>query len=268
VNRITAPLAVFAALTATASAADLPRRALPPVPVAAPIFTWTGAYFGVNAGYIGSTGERVNTAGSLRAANGVQTGSYTATFKQPRDGFTGGGQVGYNYQFTPGSGFVVGAEADIAYTDLRRSVSFDNIIGGFNSFRQSSDYLGTVRGRVGYAFDRILVYGTGGFAYAGDTYRVGLSQRAALPNYFGSSARTDTGYAVGGGIEYALPTDSFLNVFHSSAVTVKGEALYYDLGKRTIPVLPVRGGASVYATRFQNEGVLGRVGVNYKFGSF
>lgn len=267
-NRISVPLAVFAALTATASAADLPRRALPPAPVAVPVFTWTGAYFGVQAGYIGSTGERVNTAGSQRAANGAQTGSYTATFKQPRNGFIGGGQAGYNYQFTPGSGFVVGVEADIAYTDLRRTVSFDTVAGGINSFRQSSDYLGTVRGRVGYAIDRTLFYGTGGFAFAGDTYRVSLSQRGAVPTYFGSNARTDTGYAVGGGVEYALPTDSFLNVFHSSAVTVKGEALYYDLGKRTIPVLPVRGGASVYATRFQNEGVLGRVGVNYKFGSF
>ena len=260
--------AVLAALTTAASAADLPRRALPPAPIPLPVFTWTGAYFGINAGYITSTNESVNTAGSFRANNGAQTGSYTSTFKQQRDGFTGGGQVGYNYQFTPGSGFVVGVEADAAYTDLRRSSSFNSIIGGTNTFRQSGDYLGTVRGRVGYAVDRTLFYATGGFAYAGDTYRASLSQTAAGSVYFGSRARLDTGYAVGGGIEYALPTDSVLNVFHSSAVTVKGEVLYYDLGSRTIPVLPVRGGASIFATRFQNEGVLGRVGVNYKFGSY
>ena len=265
-KNITTSAAFLTALITTASAADLPRRALPPAAIPLPVFTWTGAYFGINAGYITSTSERVNTAGSYRANNGAQIGSYTSTFTQRRNGFTGGGQVGYNYQFTPGSGFVVGAEADVAYTDLRRSSSFDFV--GTNTYRQSSDFLGTVRGRVGYAVDRTLVYGTGGFAYAGDTYRASLSQTAAGPAYVGSRARLDTGYAVGGGIEYALPTDSVLNFFHSSAVTVKGEALYYDLGSRTIPVLPVRGGPSIFATRFQNEGVLGRVGVNYKFGSY
>ena len=259
-------VAALAALITAASAADLPRRALPPAPIPLPVFTWTGTYFGINAGYISSTRDRVNTAGSYRGSNGAQTGSYTSTFTQHRNGFTGGGQVGYNHQFTPGSGFVVGAEADMGYTDLRRTSRFDFV--GANTYRQSGDFLGTVRGRVGYAVDRTLFYGTGGFAYAGDTYRAAVSQTAAGPAYFGSRARLDTGYAVGGGVEYALTTESVLNVFHASAVTVKGEALYYDLGSRTIPVLPVRGGASIFATRFQNEGVLGRVGMNYKFGSY
>ncbi len=65
---------------------------------------------------------------------------------------------------------------------------------------------------VGYAFDRVFVYGTGGFAYGDVTQRVGF-QTAAPLTYFGSRSRIDTGYAYGGGIEYALPTDSFLNFF-------------------------------------------------------
>ncbi len=90
----------------------------------------------------------------------------------------------------------------------------------------SLDYFGTVRGRLGYAFDRTLVYGTGGFAYGS-----GSADRS-----FGGYAGNDsfrTGYAVGGGIEYALPTDSFLNFFRSSAVTLKVEGLYVNLDRNT-----------------------------------
>jgi outer membrane immunogenic protein len=267
-NHTLASAAVLATLTTAAAAADLPRRALPPAPIPLPVFTWTGAYFGLNAGYITSTRDVINTVGAFRDSDGSPIASYTSTVRLPRDGFTGGGQVGYNYQLTPGSGFVVGAEADIAYTDLRRTFSFNSTVFGVNTYRQSGDYLGTVRGRIGYAVDRTLFYGTGGLAYAGDAYRTSLFQAAGQPTLFGRRSSIETGYAVGGGAEYALPTDSVLNVFHSNAVTVKGEALYYDLGSRTIPVLPVRAGASVFATRFQNEGVVGRVGVNYKFGSY
>jgi outer membrane immunogenic protein len=191
----------------------------------------------------------------------------------PQDGFTAGGQVGYNYQFTPGSGIVVGVEADAQYMDLQRTGVQSIFRPAFNpnvltnTYRTDLSFLGTVRGRVGYAFDRVFVYGTGGFAYGDVTQRVGFQTGAPL-TYFGSRSRLDTGYAYGGGIEYALPTDSFLNFFRSSAVTVKGEALYYDLGNRTIPVLPTYRNINAFATRFQNEGVLGRVGVNYKFGSY
>ena len=90
----------------------------------------------------------------------------------------------------------------------------------------SLDYFGTVRGRLGYAFDRTLVYGTGGFAYGS-----GSADRS-----FGGFAGNDsfrTGWAVGGGIEYALPTDSFLNFFRSSAVTLKVEGLYVNLDRGT-----------------------------------
>ncbi len=91
-----------------------------------------------------------------------------------------------------------------------------------NTYRTDLSFLGTVRGRVGYAFDRVFVYGTGGFAYGDVTQRVGF-QTAAPLTYFGSRSRIDTGYAYGGGIEYALPTDSFLNFFRSNAVTIKAE---------------------------------------------
>ncbi|WP_443189772.1 outer membrane protein, partial [Methylobacterium sp. Leaf94] len=138
------------------------------------------------------------------------------------------------------------------------------------------DYFGTVRGRLGYAFDRTLVYGTGGFAYgSGGGRDFGLTNR--------SRDDFQTGWAAGGGIEYALPTDSFLNFFRSSAVTLKIEGLYVNLdqGNRnngvfavnnagqevsvTSPgVVLVSSGRQVRDTEF----AVVRAGLNYKFGSY
>src|SRR4051812_41936663 len=90
-----------ATLASAADAADLPRKAAPPVFTPVPVFTWMGFYAGVNAGYGfgGSSGSFTDpTYGT------VTTGA--------RDGaFVGGGQVGYTYQVTPGSGLVLGVEA-------------------------------------------------------------------------------------------------------------------------------------------------------------
>ena len=130
---------------------------------------------------------------------------------------------------------VIGIEADAQYLDFGRNRNSAFLTGGALApgyyvtdprGLSSLDYFGTVRGRLGYAFDRTLVYGTGGFAYGS-----GSADRS-----FGGFAGNDsfrTGYAVGGGIEYALPTDSFLNFFRSSAVTLKVEGLYVNLDRNT-----------------------------------
>ncbi len=92
-----------------------------------------------------------------------------------------------------------------------------------NTFRSGIDFLGTVRGRLGYAFNTFLIYGTGGFAY-GDVFNKAALYTAGNPNqlrFYGSKSGIQTGYTYGGGIEYALPTGSFLNFFKSSAVTLK-----------------------------------------------
>ncbi|NNC10186.1 outer membrane beta-barrel protein, partial [Corallococcus exiguus] len=127
---------------------------------------------------------------------------------------------------------------------------------------------GTVRGRLGYAFDRTLVYGTGGFAYGS-----GSADRS-----FGGYAGNDsfrTGYAVGGGVEFALPTESFLNFFRSSAVTFKIEGLYVNLerGNRNQGALVVNAANLVpvaYSAigRRDDEFAVVRAGLNYKFGSY
>ncbi|MCJ2115651.1 porin family protein, partial [Methylobacterium sp. J-001] len=101
--------AATALLTGAASAADLPRRAAPPpVFTPVPVFTWTGAYFGINAGYAVDASSRSNSSVFGVLAPFAAAGS-TATFRdRSQDGFSRGAQVAYNYQFTPVSGVVVG----------------------------------------------------------------------------------------------------------------------------------------------------------------
>ena len=276
--------AATALLAGAASAADLPRRAAPPVFVPVPVFTWTGFYAGFNAGYAFDASSRSNNSTFGVPAPFAVPGT-TATFRnRSQDGFSGGAQIGYNVQFTPGSGVVVGIEADAQYLDFGRSRNNAFVNGavapGFYVTDprglSSLDYFGTVRGRLGYAFDRTLVYGTGGFAYGS-----GGGRDFGLTN----SSRDDfqTGWAAGGGVEYALPTDSFLNFFRSSAVTLKIEGLYVNLdqGNRnngafavnnvgnvvttTSPgVVLVSGGRQVRDTEF----AVVRAGLNYKFGSY
>ncbi|MCJ2057284.1 porin family protein [Methylobacterium sp. J-048] len=273
-----ASLAAFTALTAAASAADLPRRAAPPpifTPI--PVFTWTGAYFGINAGYAFDASSNSTSSFGIPAAFAT-TGTATANFSQRnQEGFSGGGQVGYNYQFTPGSGVVVGIEADAQYLDFGRSRNNALITGGQLAQGlyvtdprglSSLDFFGTVRGRIGYAFDRVLVYGTGGFAYGS-----GSADRS-----FGGFAGNDsfrTGYAVGGGMEYALPVDSFLNFFRSSAVTVKVEGLYVNIDRNTRNqgAFVINAASNVpvaYSAigRRDDEFAVVRAGLNYKFGSY
>ncbi|MCJ2094965.1 porin family protein, partial [Methylobacterium sp. J-072] len=134
--------------------------------------------------------------------------------------------------------------------------------------RAGLDSSATVRGRPGYAFALTLVYGTGAFAYGS-----GSADRS-FGGYAGN-ASFRTGYPVGGGIEYALPTDSFLNFFRSSAVTLKVEGLYVNIDRdtRNQGVLLVNAANLAPASsspigRRDDEFAVVRAGLNYKFGSY
>ncbi|MFC5555992.1 outer membrane protein, partial [Methylobacterium iners] len=260
-----------------------PRRAAPPVFVPVPVFTWTGFYAGFNAGYGFDAGSNSNVygipAGTLLNSAGT-AGTLTLNRSNQGDGFVGGAQIGYNYQFTPGSGLVVGIEADAQYADFggqRRSATGDYTFVGAPGLafaappafvvpaQATLDYFGTVRGRVGYAFDRVLFYGTGGFAYG--------SGESAVNGLSNDSFRT--GFAAGGGVEYALPTDSFLNFFRSSAVTLKVEGLYVNLERNRTNATGIfaagvnpPNGTVFLANQREQEFVVVRAGLNYKFGSY
>ena len=185
------------AIAGSAFAADLPYRAPPPVYLPpAPVFTWTGIYLGGQIGYAwGRDGIDISTLDP--AAPFFTTGTNP-------NGVIGGAHLGYNYQF-PGwnwfssSGIVIGLEGSVDGTSLSKTVSLFGV--PFLAIRSREDVQGSIRGRLGLAFDRILIYGTGGAAFSNvkDDYALGDPF-----NLQESITKTRTGWTVGGGLEYAV----------------------------------------------------------------
>jgi outer membrane immunogenic protein len=247
--------AALCGLSSAAMAADLPSRAPPAVYTPPPpIFTWTGPYIGLTAGYA-FDGDHNFTNPAFFGAPGF--------VRDRASGFTGGGEIGYNYQFANSSyfggtgGVVIGLEADAAYVGPGSDTLFAGP-GTLASFHSRTEFVGTVRGRLGYAFNNFLIYGTGGFAYGGVDDHLGI----VGPVIFnGNRSTMRTGYAYGGGIAYALPTTSFVNFFHSSAVTIKAEFIHYDLGSTGMPVI---GPATAFLSQIRTQGNLVRAGIDYK----
>ncbi len=209
-----------------------------PVVVAEEAYDWSGLYVGVHGGY-GHGRSEYSYAGhteywddnltdpSAPGGPGYEdtlqlypelSGSYSDQIKRHLDGALGGAQIGYNYQY---SNFVFGAVADISAGNVESETASIGDIGEF-SVSSKVDWFGTVRGRVGVASDRVLFYGTGGFAYG----RVKTSYDYSFDgdDYSGSSSETKGGWTLGGGIEYALTKN----------VTLSTEYLYVDLGKSDV----------------------------------
>jgi outer membrane immunogenic protein len=250
-----AATAITTAGISAASAADLPVRAAPPpVFAAVPVFTWTGFYVGGNLGW----GWRdSNNDPVILTGPGVPGGLVggTLNFDNGDDAtFTGGGQIGYNYQI---GSFVIGAEADIQgiNTDDNDAVFFPGpgMAGVFvpGEFEDSADWFGTVRLRAGVAFDQFLIYATGGLAYTED----------------------NTGWTAGGGVEWALP----VNWFNASAVTLGLEGLWVSIDQDDDnngvigTFTPVGGGpVNVSLPRGDDEQdfFVARAKLNFKFGTY
>jgi outer membrane immunogenic protein len=256
-----------------ASAADLPAqiyRKAPPIADA--VYDWSGFYVGVNAGYANGRDGNTITANDPVTLGGITGGFVPAGVSSRGDGFTGGGQIGWNYQFHhgPTGGVAIGLEADAAYLDIDRTSDTITARGFDTQFHSGLDFLATVRGRLGYAFDRLLVYGTGGFASGEVNNRMTNINRVGVAGYTGSQDTMRPGYACGGGIEYALASNAGFNVFHASGVTVKVEYLHYDLGTSSFVSNAVPGVATA-GTAFTNSvhsnGDLVRAGLNYNFGN-
>lgn len=245
--------------TTVASAADLPARTEPLAPVtpSLPIFTWTGFYVGANAGYAFGSDSRQRFIGNPVLVNTlVPAGVVPSGLDTDGDGFTGGVQAGFNYQIGQ---FVVGVEGDINYIDVDRSRTFSSpALGGtVTEFKSELDYLATLRARLGFAVDRLLVYGTGGFAFG----EVGYSGSITAPGllWSGSSSDTRVGYALGGGLEYAFTNN----------ITAKVEYLYYDLGRQNYTLAAQTAAAAntgaFGSVRGETKGSIVRAGLNFKF---
>jgi outer membrane immunogenic protein len=219
-NRLLSAIALpiaFCACAAPALAADIPGRRAPQQQFyAPPAFTWTGFYLGANAG--ANWGDFTNSASFL----GTKTG------------LTVGGTAGYNYQIGQ---IVVGLEGDYNYSGLGgRGFSF-----GVNQVRGDLTSFGTLRGRLGVAFDRALIYATGGYA-------VGFT---SLESGAFKSNNTHHGYAIGAGLEYGFTNN----------ISAKAEYLYMPLGSQSSFVIPGLGAGSKTGI---DASVL-RAGVNYRF---
>jgi len=223
------------ALAGSAFAADLPSRAPPPVYVPpAPIFTWTGIYIGGQVGYAWGT-------------NNANLGGFG--FSSNNSGVIGGAHVGYNLQL---SQFVVGLEGDVDGSSLSKTVSATPILGGVllpATINSKLDVQGSIRGRIGYAWDRVLIYGTGGVAFGGFNGSI-----TGPLGGFDSTSTTRVGWTAGGGLEYAI-TNNW---------SVRAEYRYTQFGSSTFFSTAAFAPLAVSISRKFNENRV-QVGFSYKF---
>jgi outer membrane immunogenic protein len=251
--------ACLVALVGSAIAADMPLKA--PVYVA-PAFSWTGCYIGGNAGSVWENDHTKVTGTSAAGAAIIAAGVVPANFDYKRSSSLMGGQIGCNYQV---SRWVAGLETDFGGTLLNGNQTNNTNVGGIPSLTsnasQSIGWLGTTRGRLGVTFDNFLFYGTAGVAYGKSDYVYGQNNQAGggIVSFSAADSATQVGWTAGGGIEMGWAQWS-----------MRGEALYYDLGDHTLnsvcglaaggPCAP----SATFATKFQNKGGIARISVNYK----
>jgi outer membrane immunogenic protein len=201
-----------------ASAADLPRSMPYKAPAYVNAYNWTGFYLGINGG--GAFGD--SDWNGFGVGNSPSGGMFGVT-------------AGYNWQGI-GSPWVFGLEGDIDATDVN-----DRFTCGGTTCETKNTWLGTVRGRVGYSFDRYLPYFTGGVAFGNVDARV-----AGV----GSSHDTNAGWTVGAGVEGVI----------AGNWTAKLEYLYADLGDTTCSAA-----ACGLATNVDLQMNIVRAGLNYRF---
>jgi outer membrane immunogenic protein len=201
---------------------NIPR---PPLP--APVYDWTGLYVG---------GEIGGAFGTSRKDffNGLSTGNFNTS------GVIGGFTTGYNRQFGPA---VVGLEADISGTDVQGQTSSPNPLFNYGT---QNHWLATVRGRLGYAFNRFMPFVSGGLA-EGDV-RVFSSLKTTGGNGV-NFTQTQPGWTVGGGLETAIYANW----------TIKAEYLYVQFNDTNGPSDVGRPTTTKFAEN------IGRAGFNYKF---
>ena len=268
---------------------------------ALPIMVWDGFYAGLNAGFGWDPVSETSTAGAL-VQNAIDVAHSDPIFgflsaqgasgasRTNAGGFIGGGQIGYNLQFNK---FVLGLEADVQGSNTRNRHGFlkgaglldpnglaDDVAMTDVEHEKNVDWLGTVRGRVGYLVTpTFLAYATGGLAYGGvraDTFVTqnwgggnagvpvaaqGFQSSGAIGHY--SDVRL--GWTIGEDLEWMFARN----------ISLKAEYLYYDLGNARYASSPlatndpfVTGFSNIVVpvTRAQFRGDLARVGLNYHFG--
>lgn len=268
----------------SASAADMPVKAQS-LRAPSAIYNWSGFYAGGNVGYSWGSADTDFNAEPVTAniinnppITAVGIPGFVGSESVRPTGAIGGGQIGYNQQFA--RNWVAGFEADIQASGEKAANQFSNpfnftVRGGAGSafvtgaaltdYEAKISWFGTVRGRVGYAWDRLMLYATAGLAYgevqmggtrtvAGTVFGLPISSTVALGH-----SQLNAGWTLGAGIEAALVGNW----------TWKAEYLYVDLGSLDDPDAPapritsVTGGKTLTHTSYVDN--IGRIGLNYKF---
>ena len=211
-----------------ASAADMAVKARPLPPP--PVYSWTGCYIGLSAGGKGvSIRETVHTE-----AVGIIPAAAADLGRREAETWIAGGQIGCNYQ---SGNWVFGIEGDAHAQHWSQSdVLFGLLappIGNGSVFDLNSDWQASARGRIGYAMNRTLFYGTAGAAFT--QVRSSVSW---IPNIIGpgptilsSNTRTLTGVTVGAGVEHAV-TDNF-------TLGLEGRYSWYERERFNVGIVPV-----------------------------
>jgi len=279
-GKLTLIVTILASCLSSAAAADLTLRRQPPPPA----FTCPGAYVGFNFGYTWTADRGIylrssnlydNSAFALGAASAIgATGAVSARL----DGFLVGGQAGYNWQFD--EKWIVGVEGDVAGAGVRGGGYAPSSVaapGGYAvtsaTLRRNLEYLGTARGRLGYALTpRLMTYVTGGLAFGGVDATAVVRQSLVPSILYSDPGKADlyknlSGWTAGAGGELALGRNT----------SAKLEYLYYDLGGVSLnspqfsslaftQLVTGQAGvldASTVSTRYR--GHILRVGLNYRF---
>jgi outer membrane immunogenic protein len=234
---MTAMLSIAAA--GTAFAADLPQPAPVQAPVAyiptvAPVYNWGGIYVGINGGW---------GWGQNNWSTGTNAGAVFPTplsWNTSDNGGVIGGTVGANYQTGE---FVFGVEGDWDWSGINTGTS-STICNGTGACQTGNNWLATVRGRAGWAADRVLFYGTAGGAFA------------SIQTTFNGvqNTRTQDGWTAGAGVEWAF-ADNW---------TARAEYLYVDLGKYSGTCTTAACGGGLPFTANLNVNLF-RVGVDFKW---
>lgn len=253
-----------------AYAADMPApAAYTKAPGFAAPYNWSGYYIGATAG-VGWSAANVD----LDPVNGFapnyrpqDLSPVAALGSQKINGSNAifGGKLGYNYQFNT---WVVGIEADLSSFHFNTSLTtagnpFPGFAGGSATFNTnvSSDWLVTLRPRIGYSIDRVFLYGTGGLALAkvsfSNTEREFSANGFGFGNEASAASQTKLGWDLGAGVDYALTHNWILSA----------EYLHVDLGSIHASGLVTSGNPATatlnFSTRLRSDII--RAGIAYKF---
>jgi outer membrane immunogenic protein len=293
-NLVGAVAVLALAGTSAATAADMPLKA--PAPAVVEAFSWTGFYVGLNAGYFWGHGDqgfviddslgRYYTFGGGQGLNIAQV-MFVGNQSLKNDGFTGGGQIGYNHQIGP---WVLGWEADLEWFNPSASSTRQSFLP-FPAFAlpgpvpvpfqitdtTSGDWLSTFRFRAGIRpFNNLMIYGTAGGAVAHVNFSSSYADGTTCPPQISCALRANIstsqnawGFAGGGGAEWMFARNwSFKAEW--LIVSVKGSdvatAAFPTAGVIPATCPPTAGGfCSIFHYRPTFIENIVRVGVNYHF---